>query len=321
MSHTLLHQFLVSDLVVPVGLAQEPGHECLTGFGAHLAGGTFLRPDLMVFPRERAEGGPRHVTGAPALAIEVVSPASREADLLAKRDLYARSGVPAYWVVDTGGGEPEVVVHESPGEGRYAARERVPWGASLRLSRPFGIVLTPEEIFRPPRRAVPMRRAAMPDLPADDAAGPGMPYPEEPIRFDVFRGRWPTGAEKVELWEGCPVFYGEWDERDVEIAQRAYPGRVVRLDQPPGEPGTMTVLPAPASKPESDAASRAASENGAGVTGNALPKSEERSGSDAARGADGPPGAGEPFESGIVRVIRPRPAADAAPPAPEAADG
>ena len=35
-SHTLLHQMLVSDLVVPVGLAHAPGQEYLTAFGTRL---------------------------------------------------------------------------------------------------------------------------------------------------------------------------------------------------------------------------------------------------------------------------------------------
>ena len=75
--------------------------------------------------------------------------------------------------------------------------------------------------------------------------GPDLPPADAHIDVDVFSSRWPTAAEKTELEEGCPVFYGEWDERDVQIAQRAYPGRTVRLDQPVGQPGTLRVLPAP----------------------------------------------------------------------------
>ncbi|WP_157619871.1 hypothetical protein [Saccharothrix sp. NRRL B-16348] len=41
---------------------------------------------------------------------------------------------------------------------------------------------------------------------------------------------------------GVPLFYGDFDERDVEIAQRAYPGRRIvlteegHLEVHPGEP-------------------------------------------------------------------------------------
>ncbi|MFD0686595.1 Uma2 family endonuclease [Actinomadura fibrosa] len=268
MSNTLLHQVLVSDLVVPVELAQEPGHECLTKFGTRLADDTWLRPDLMVFRKEQAEGDLWYIRGAPLLAVEVVSPASRGADLGAKRRLYARFEVPAYVVVDVADdGRPELRVHELGADGWYADAERVPWGRSHRLARPLDLELAPDAIFgRLPRRPVRKRRITVPDLAAVlPATGPDLPHREDPILLDVFGHRWPTGAEKVELWDGCPVFYGLWDERDVEIAQRAYPGRIVRLDQPPGEPGTLTVLPAPAKVPaeggiEADAGAEAEEE-------------------------------------------------------------
>ncbi|TDD70335.1 Uma2 family endonuclease [Actinomadura rubrisoli] len=248
MSHTLLHQVLVSSLVVPVGLAQRPGHDHLTAFGTRLADDTWLRPDLMVYRKDQAEGDLWYIRGAPLLAVEVVSPSSREADLRAKRALYARHGVPSYWVVDVHGDrKPAILVHELGEDGRYGAEERVPWGRSHRLSRPFGIELAPEELFdRLPGRAAAPRRNPVISYPAAPRVGSDLPHHEDLFDLDVFGHRWPTGAEKVELWDGCPVFYGRWDERDVRIAERAYPGRVVRLDQPPGEPGTMTIMPAPA---------------------------------------------------------------------------
>lgn len=60
--------------------------------------------------------------------------------------------------------------------------------------------------------------------------GPDLPQPDELFSIDVYQYRWPTGAEKAELWDGVLVFYGDFDHRDVDIAQRAYPGRRVRLD-------------------------------------------------------------------------------------------
>ncbi|GLZ11055.1 hypothetical protein Acsp04_12900 [Actinomadura sp. NBRC 104425] len=244
MTHTLLHQVLVSDLVVPIGLAETEDQESLTGFGARLADDTWLRSDLMVFRKEQARDDLWYIDGGPLLAVEVASDASRAADLGPKKEMYERFGVPSYWVVDLNGDEPEVEVFELGCDGRYAEAVRVTRGRSRKLTRPFPIELAPDVIFdRLPRRSAARRTAAVPDQP--HRIGPDLPHCEEPILIDAFGHRWPTGAEKVELWDGCPVFYGEWDERDVEIAQRAYPGRVIRLDQPPGEPGTMTVLPGP----------------------------------------------------------------------------
>jgi len=249
-THTLLHQVLVSDLVVPIGLAETEDQESLTGFGARLADDTWLRSDLMVFRKEQARDGLWYIDGGPLLAVEVASDASRRADLGRKKELYERFGVPSYWVVDLREDEPEVQVFELDDHGRYVERARVTRGRTCRLTRPFPIELAPDAIFdRLPRRPAPRRRATVSDQAGTHRSGPDLPHCEEPILVDAFGHRWPTGAEKVELWDGCPVFYGEWDERDVEIAQRAYPGRVVRLDQPPGEPGTMTVLPGPGTVP------------------------------------------------------------------------
>jgi hypothetical protein len=47
------------------------------------------------------------------------------------------------------------------------------------------------------------------------------------------------GTEKVELVRGCPVFYGEFDHRDIETARRAFPGREVIL-----EDGLLIICPA-----------------------------------------------------------------------------
>ncbi|MFF5263381.1 Uma2 family endonuclease [Actinomadura viridis] len=246
MSHTLLHQVLVAGLVVPVALAETAGQRSATGAGARLDDGTWLRSDLMVYGADQAGPSPSSVQGPPLLAVEVTSDVSRGTDLGSKKDLYERFGVPSYWVVDVKGDHPELLVYELSDDGRYAEEARVIWGRSCTLTRPFAIELAPDQIFRRlPRRTDPWRMIHVHDPVEPRRAGPDLPGSEEPILFDAFGRRWPTGAEKVELWDGCPVFYGAWDERDVEIAERAYPGRVVRLDQPPGEPGTMTVLPGP----------------------------------------------------------------------------
>ncbi|MFB4315406.1 Uma2 family endonuclease [Actinomadura sp. 21ATH] len=255
MTHTLLHQVLVSSLVVPVGLAEPAGQRSATSTGAWLDERTWLRADLMVFREEQEDPRTGYVRGAPLLAVEVTSDASREPDLGAKKDVYERFGVPSYWVVDMKGDAPELLVYELSDDGRYAEEARVGWGRSCSLTRPFPIEVTPDEIFRRlPCRPAPRRLMTVTEQTAEragtDRIGPDLPHSEDPILIDAFGRRWPTGAEKVELWDGCPVFYGGWDERDVEIAERAYPGRVVRLDQPPGELGTMTILPGPSPEPD-----------------------------------------------------------------------
>ncbi|GLZ04301.1 hypothetical protein Acsp03_17670 [Actinomadura sp. NBRC 104412] len=258
MSHSLLHQVLVSGLVVPVGLAETAEQWSATSTGVRLGDDTWLRCDLVVCHRDTRRhpgrpGDPRaSVDGPPLLVVEVTSAVSRAADLGAKKALYERYGVPAYWVVDSRGDLSEIRVYELGDAGRYTERARLPRGRTATLARPFPIELEADQVFaRLPRRPLPAprRTISVPDHASDPSRvqelGPDLPHSEEPILIDAFGRRWPTGAEKVELWDGCPVFYGAWDERDIEIASRAYPGRVVRLDQEPGEPGTMTVLPGP----------------------------------------------------------------------------
>jgi hypothetical protein len=171
--------------------------------------------------------------------VEVASEASVRSDLGAKKDMWARFGVPSYWVVHPGTGQPRLYVFELEGAG-YVERDRLTGEESCLVKDPFEIELVPDEIFgRLSKRSAGKRRTTM-----TDQTGTDLPPADEKILIDAFGSRWPTGAEKAELWDGCPVFYGQWDERDVEIAQRAYPGRLVRLDQEPGKPGILRVQPA-----------------------------------------------------------------------------
>jgi Uma2 family endonuclease len=63
--------------------------------------GHFLRPDLLVVPRDARSGiTDRGVETAPALVVEVLSPSSRTIDRVKKPRRYLEFGVPAYWVVD-----------------------------------------------------------------------------------------------------------------------------------------------------------------------------------------------------------------------------
>lgn len=68
----------------------------------------------------------------------------------------------------------------------------------------------------------------------------GLPPVDQPFDIDSL-ARWPMGVEKRELWGGVLVFYGEFDERDVIIASRAFPGRAIALD----DAGAMLVGPPP----------------------------------------------------------------------------
>ena len=243
---------LVSDLVLPLALAQTPDQQTLPRFGVRLASDTWLRSDVVVAERARVPADGWFVDGPPLLVVEVMSEASAHGDLGQKKDLLARFGVPALWVVEPVGRLPKVFVFELE-DGQFVERARLSGDRPYLVTRPLEMKLVPEEIFeqlgeRPAGKAgkAGKRGKDRRTMTETDQTGADLPPAEQKILIDTFGYRWPTGAEKVELWDGCPVFYGVWDERDVEIAGRAYPGRVVRLDQEPGRPGTLRVMPAEA---------------------------------------------------------------------------
>lgn len=60
-----------------------------------------LQPDLLVLLNDRASLLERaRVAGAPTLVIEIISPSTETRDRERKRSMYAREGVPEYWLVD-----------------------------------------------------------------------------------------------------------------------------------------------------------------------------------------------------------------------------
>jgi Uma2 family endonuclease len=90
------------------------------GVGAPLSiGDSEPEPDLIVI--ERGTPQPYHPATA-ALVIEIAFSSQRR-DLRAKPPIYARAGVPVYWVIDLEGGR--AVVHTGPGEAGYRSTEIV----------------------------------------------------------------------------------------------------------------------------------------------------------------------------------------------------
>src|SRR5437867_1641630 len=58
-------------------------------------------PDIVFVSRERTHFiTEKNLKGRPDLVVEILSPSTRDRDLALKRDLYERSGVREYWLVD-----------------------------------------------------------------------------------------------------------------------------------------------------------------------------------------------------------------------------
>lgn len=60
-----------------------------------------VQPDLVVLLKDRyGRIGDRGITGAPDLVVEVLSPNTSVRDLTLKKEIYARAGIPEYWLAD-----------------------------------------------------------------------------------------------------------------------------------------------------------------------------------------------------------------------------
>jgi Uncharacterized protein conserved in cyanobacteria len=60
-----------------------------------------LQPDLLMVHRSRTSiVSERGIEGAPDLVVEILSPGSRKRDKVVKSKVYAKHGVPEFWVVD-----------------------------------------------------------------------------------------------------------------------------------------------------------------------------------------------------------------------------
>jgi Uma2 family endonuclease len=102
------------------------------------------RPDVVVAPADCFQQTPFPMVGV-RLVVEVVSPTSALRDTEIKRVLYARAGVPAYWIIVPDLTEPtislaELVLDEGEGRYRYATHyttdvfeTQVPWPVRIDL--------------------------------------------------------------------------------------------------------------------------------------------------------------------------------------------
>jgi Uma2 family endonuclease len=98
-------------------------------------------PDLIVIDRDT----PRPYHPATAALVVEVSVSSLRRDLVRKHELYARAGVPEYWVVDVN--HRRVVVHRAPHEGVYEEVVEVRAGGTLTNQVLPGVALPVDDLF------------------------------------------------------------------------------------------------------------------------------------------------------------------------------
>lgn len=98
----LRHQRVAFAIAVALELhvrANGGGEVFIGPVGVHPEAHNYLEPDVIFVGDDRRDLlDPRYVAGAPSLVVEVVSDSRR--DRIRKRGLYARFGVPEYWIAD-----------------------------------------------------------------------------------------------------------------------------------------------------------------------------------------------------------------------------
>lgn len=102
---------------------------------------TLLQPDVLVCHAGALPRGP--VTGPVQLVVEVTSDVTRTTDLVLKRVLYERAGVPAYWILDP---EARTLTVLELAEGKYVETAVVSGSDSFRAVRPFPVEVVPGKL-------------------------------------------------------------------------------------------------------------------------------------------------------------------------------
>jgi Uma2 family endonuclease len=131
--------------------ADRHGGECFVApLDVYLGPGDVPEPDVVYLTaatRDRLDA--QKLNGPPDLVIEVASPSTRRMDLLVKRRLFERTGVPCYWIVDLQ--QDAVVVHLRRGDGTYGEPEVVRrGGGEVRAPVADGLMLDADAVLGPP---------------------------------------------------------------------------------------------------------------------------------------------------------------------------
>jgi Uma2 family endonuclease len=107
-----------------------------------------VEPDvLFVRPEHASRIERRFVRSAPDVVVEVSSPSTRRLELVRKRELYQRFGVPEYWYVDLEADRVEVHVLQ---DGRYGVPRVLVRGDTLQSAQVPGFAVEVEVVLGPP---------------------------------------------------------------------------------------------------------------------------------------------------------------------------
>jgi Uma2 family endonuclease len=146
------HQDLSGRLFLAIGnyLASHAGAGWLyhAPFDTVFSRWDVVEPDLLfVAADQSAILTDANIQGAPALVVEILSPATRGRDLRVKKQLYDRGGVREYWIVDPKANT--VTIYRRSGDESFPVAPSLPEEAGV-LTTPLlpGFSLSLQELFR-----------------------------------------------------------------------------------------------------------------------------------------------------------------------------
>jgi len=144
------HQWVVAELVTQLVLYchAHGGRAAPAPLDVYLAANNVVEPDVVHFrPETLVRVEEKYVRGPPDLVVEVSSPSTRRLELVRKRELYERFGVPEYWFVDLDADRIEVYRLES---GRYGPPVLFGRRNSLQTPQAPGLTLTVDSLLGEP---------------------------------------------------------------------------------------------------------------------------------------------------------------------------
>ena len=152
------HQRVSLDLTLALGnylRTSRVGSMYVAPFDVVLSNHDIVEPDLLVILADQRDIlTEKHVRGAPAIVIEILSPGTRSRDETLKRRLYARTGVREYWIVDPDRRTIAVCRQTAPGQLERAGELTAAAGDVLAspllpgFSVPLAVVFEPGTIDR-----------------------------------------------------------------------------------------------------------------------------------------------------------------------------
>ena len=106
---------------------------------------TIVQPDIVFVATDRRSAvSERGIEGAPTLVVEILSPSTTRIDRVTKLQLYARYGVPFYWLIDS---EARALEAYTLGAQEYSIALRAS-GSDPIAPPPFGdLALVPASLF------------------------------------------------------------------------------------------------------------------------------------------------------------------------------